>query len=158
VHAKARFLREFAICGNVHRSSQRVKVGRRTVYGWLEVDTAFKLLYDEAHADALDALEEEARRRAVDGVLKPVYQGGIHVGSIREYSDTLLITLLKGKRPETFRERFEQSGKDGGPIATTVFTNAKASLLEKLDRLATRADQSAGIGALGATAAAKDRA
>jgi hypothetical protein len=33
----------------------------------------FKALYDEALEDALDQLEEEARRRAVDGVLKPIY-------------------------------------------------------------------------------------
>lgn len=140
--AKARFLREFAECGNVLRSAKAVKVGRRTVYDWLQVDEEFKALYGQAHEDALDELEEEARRRAVDGVLEPVYQGGKKVGSIRKYSDTLLITLLKGKRPETFRERFEHTGKDGGPIKSQtehVMKAAKASLLDKLQRLATRA-------------------
>jgi hypothetical protein len=144
--AKARFLREFAQCGNVLRSAQAVKVGRRTVYVWLEDDEEFKKLYDQAHEDALDQLEEEARRRAVDGVLEPVYQGGVRVGLIRKYSDTLLITLLKGKRPETFRERFEHTGKDGGPIKAQmeqILKSAKSGLSEKLARLADRAQESA---------------
>ena len=101
------------------RSAQKVGVGRRTVYEWL-ADEQFKALYNEAHEDALDQLEEEARRRAVDGVLKPVYQRGRLVGRIREYSDTLLITLLKGKRPDTFRERFEHTGKGGKPLFPPV--------------------------------------
>ena len=90
VQAKARFLAEFAICGNVLRAAQAAGVGRRTVYDWLKQDEAFERLHAEALEDALDALEEEARRRAVDGILKPVYQGGRLVGGIREYSDTLL--------------------------------------------------------------------
>lgn len=118
--AKARFLARFALTGNILRSAQAAQVGRRTVYDWLAEDPAFKALHDDAHEDALDALEEEARRRSVDGVLKPVYQSGKKVGDIREYSDTLLILLLKGKRPQTFRERFEHTGEKGGPIATIV--------------------------------------
>jgi hypothetical protein len=36
------------------------------------------------------------------------------VGFIQEYSDTLLIFLLKGLRPEKYRERFEHSGPGKG--------------------------------------------
>jgi hypothetical protein len=65
---KAAFLKQFAVSGNVLQAAQKAGVGRRTVYTWLESDAQFKGLYDEAYEDALDALEEEARRRAVDGV------------------------------------------------------------------------------------------
>lgn len=140
--AKLAFIRLFAVTGNVLRSCQAAKMGRRTVYDWLAEDDAFKALYDIAHDEALDALEEEARRRAVVGVLEPVYQGGAKVGSIRKYSDTLLITLLKGKRPETFRERFEHTGKDGAPIEHSI-KNAKSTLLDKLQQLADRASRPA---------------
>jgi hypothetical protein len=68
----------------------------------------------------IDQLEEEARRRAVDGVLKPVFQRGRQVGRIREYSDVLLVTLLKGKRPDTYRERFEHTGKGGHALFPPV--------------------------------------
>ena len=53
----------------------------------------------------VDAFQEEAHRRAVQGIEKPVYQGGRLVGTVREYSDTLLIFLLKGLRPERYKER-----------------------------------------------------
>ena len=115
-HAKTRFLAEFSRCGNILRAAKSVKVGRRTVYNWLAADEQFGQRYEEALEDALDELEEEARRRAVDGVDRPVYQGGKKVGSIREYSDTLLIMLLKAKRPETFRERHEHTAKGGAPL------------------------------------------
>ena len=84
-------------------------IGRRTAYNWLEQDEQFQKLYAEAHEDALDLLEEEARRRGVDGVLEPVFQGGKKVGSIRKYSDNMLALLLKRKRPDTFRERHEHT-------------------------------------------------
>ncbi len=62
-----------------------------------------------------DLLEDEAVRRAKDGVEEPVYQGGKLVGHVQKYSDTLLIFLLKGAKPEKFRERsqHEFSGEDG---------------------------------------------
>lgn len=121
--AQALFLREFALCGNVSRACLAAAIGRSTLYGdWLKA-AAFHELYLQAVDDAADLLEEEARRRAVDGVEKPVFQGGREVGVIREYSDALLTLLLKGKRPETYRERYqhEHSGPGGTPIQ--VITN-----------------------------------
>ncbi len=57
-------------------------------------------------------LEAEARRRAVEGVRKPVYCRGEIVGTVKEYSDTLLIFLMKGARPEKYRDnvRVERTG------------------------------------------------
>lgn len=49
-------------------------------------------------------LEDEARRRAVDGVDEPVFQGGELVGHVRRYSDRLLEFLLRGRRPTVYRE------------------------------------------------------
>ena len=76
--------------------------------------------YQAAVNDALDSLEEEARRRAHDGWQEPVYQGGKQVGTVQRFSDNLLMFLLKGKRPEVFRERFEHTGANGGPMATAI--------------------------------------
>ena len=52
-------------------------------------------------------MELEARRRAVKGTDKPVFQRGEQVGTIREYSDTLLMFLLKANKPEKFRDNFD---------------------------------------------------
>lgn len=116
--AKAKFLIDFAQCGNVLRSAASAGVDRRTIYGWQASDPKFKAMCDEALEDALDRLEEEARRRAYNGVREPVVSAGKLVTYVRKYSDTLLITLLKGKRPDTYRERHEVTGKDGGPLLT----------------------------------------
>jgi hypothetical protein len=43
------------------------------------------------------------------GTLKPVYQGGKKVGAVREYSDTLLMFLLNGGRPEKYKHRIDHT-------------------------------------------------
>ena len=50
----------------------------------------------------LDALEDEAIRRAREGVVEPVFQAGLHCGNVRKYSDLLLIFLLKSRRPHRY--------------------------------------------------------
>jgi uncharacterized protein YbjQ (UPF0145 family) len=114
-----RFLREFARCGVILRAAQAAGVGRRVVTIWRE-EPAFEALMAEAHEDALDLLEEEVRRRGHDGVVEPVFQGGHEVGSIRRYSDHLLMMFLKGKRRESFSERVEQTGPGGSPLTPAV--------------------------------------
>jgi hypothetical protein len=42
----------------------------------------------------------EIRRRAIEGWNDPVYQMGQRVGSVRKYSDVLLIFLAKRLMPE----------------------------------------------------------
>lgn len=118
--AQERFLKELARRGNVSAAARKAKVGRRTAYEWYEADAEFAAAWDEALEVAIDALEGEAWRRAQTGVLKPVYQRGELVGKVREYSDTLMVTLLKAHRPEKYRERFEHTGRDGGPVQVQV--------------------------------------
>lgn len=130
------FLRAFSANGNVSRSCREAKVGRRTLYTWLEQDARFKRLYNEALEMAVDELEEEARRRAVDGVTRPIYQGGEHVGDVQEYSDTLLCLLLKGRKPEVYRERREYTGKDGSPLFPAPEKLSDEEIEETLQRLA----------------------
>ncbi len=44
-------------------------------------------------------------RRAVEGVIKPVFHQGKRVGTLRVYSDSLLMFLLRARRPEKFADR-----------------------------------------------------
>lgn len=91
---------------SVSRACTRAKIGRRTVYDWRETDADFAKAWDEALDLGSDALEDEAIRRAKDGTLKPVFYEGRKCGTIREYSDTLLIFMLKGRRPK-FRDHIK---------------------------------------------------
>lgn len=117
IQAKSRFLAEFAQRGNVLHGCAAAGVARSTYYDWMKIDVVFQVLSAEAKEDAADRLVSEAWRRGHDGVLEPVYQGGEQVGSIRKYSDTLLLALLRALRPSEFRDRMEHTGKNGGPIA-----------------------------------------
>ena len=120
--AQARFLESFRITGNTTTAAAAAGLGRSTVYVFLEEDEEFSFAYHQAEAEATEHLEAEARRRAVEGTVrhKPLMYMGEVVAEevIREYSDTLLIFLLKGRAPEKYRERFEHTGAGGGPILT----------------------------------------
>ncbi len=110
------FLEAFGECASVSRAAKKSKVPRRTIYEWLKADTAFKTAYEDVCTEALGVLEDEAVRRAYEGLVKPVFQGGKKVGAIREYSDTLLIVLLKARAPEKYSERRQISGPGGRPL------------------------------------------
>ena len=119
---KAVFLAAYAEIGTITHAAMRAQVDRTTIYRWRDSDPVFAAALDEADLMAAERLEQEARRRAVEGVEKPVWHKGQMVGSVREYSDTLLIFLLKGALPDKYRERVssEISGQGGGPLQVTV--------------------------------------
>ncbi|MHB0939000.1 MAG: terminase [Armatimonadota bacterium] len=77
---------------------------RCMVYEWKHDDLAFSGRWDDALKVALERMEAEADRRALQGVLKPVFQGGKKVGTVRVFSDTLLIFRMKALDPDKYRE------------------------------------------------------
>lgn len=117
---KKEFLLKLEATASITRACKLAKVGRRTVYDWIEADEEFEKDLEKSKRIGIDALEDEAVRRAMEGYTKPVYHGGKKVGTIREYSDALLQLLLKGNLPERYKDRFsgELSGQGGGPIKT----------------------------------------
>jgi len=78
-------------------------IDRGTPYAWLRNDPEYAKAFSDAEEEAVQNLEAEARRRAVEGVEKPVFYRGSVVGKIREYSDPLLIFLFKARRPGVYR-------------------------------------------------------
>lgn len=91
---------------------------RRTVYDWRKADPEFERRWREADDEALELMEQEADRRAMEGTQKPVFYQGMECGYVTEYSDTLLIFRMKAKDPEKYRDNFkhEHVGAGGGPI------------------------------------------
>jgi predicted transcriptional regulator len=86
------------------RVAEILKVSRAALYKWRNEDEEFGRVWVEAAEEGIDRLEDEARRRAVEGVDKSVYYRGKLVGHIRKYSDGLLILLLKARRPHVYRD------------------------------------------------------
>jgi hypothetical protein len=89
----------------------------RRFYTLRERDEAFAAQWAEAVEAGTDALEQEAYRRAVEGVEEPVYQGGKLVGTVRRYSDGLLQFLLRGRRREVYGDTVQV---ETGPVTITL--------------------------------------
>lgn len=113
---RQKFLDALEETASVSAACKQSGLPRRTAYEWKEADVGFAKAWEAALDRAVGVLEDEAVRRAMVGVDKPVFHQGKRCGVIREYSDTLLIFLLKAQKPEKYRERFEHTGANGKPI------------------------------------------
>ena len=131
---KEAFLAAYRLSGNVSGAARAADVDRTTPYRWGEEDEDFKTAWEVAEQESIDRLEEEARRRAHDGVVDYVVSQGklVYIEDPetheqvplvkRVYSDTLMVLLLKAHRPEKYKDRaaHEVTGKGGGPVAVDV--------------------------------------
>ncbi len=123
------FLTAFRELGNIRRAAEAAGIARRTHYKWRDTDAEYVQAFEAAKEDAADLLEAEAWRRAVDGVEKPVgWYKGEPGGKVREYSDTLLIFLLKAMRPHKFKDRLEIRGA----LANLDFSQLPDHLLARI--------------------------
>lgn len=94
--------------GTVHGACEAAGIGRTTAYQARNADPEFAAAWDEAYDAGTEVLEAEAYRRGVTGYPgRPVTFRGEVVAEITEYSDTLMLALLKARRPEKYRERQE---------------------------------------------------
>jgi len=98
------FLAAYRELGNVTHAARAAEVARRNHPIWMQ-QPEYAEAFEDAREEACDHLEGEARRRAVTGTEEPVFYNGQVCGTIRKYSDTLLIFLLKAANPEKFNDR-----------------------------------------------------
>lgn len=124
------FLRTFAVSGIVLHGCKAAGVGRGAVEHWRESSEWFEELFMIAREEAADRIEAEAIRRAVDGYDEPVIYQGMPTSvvdpetgeqrtlTVRKYSDALMALVLKGARPEKYRDnhKVEVSGSGGGVL------------------------------------------
>ena len=123
----------YAVTMQIDRAVQAAKIHRSLHYHWLKTNPDYKAAFAEAKLQAADALEAEAVRRAKDGTLRTIYHQGVGVGTELVYSDSLMAVLLKGAKPDVYKERFEHTGKDGGPLQVqTMAPEARSARLAAL--------------------------
>lgn len=117
---RAQFLALLSEYGNVTRAAEDSGCGRIMLYKIRREDPDFAAEWEEAAKIGAARLEDEARKRAAEGWEEPVWHKGEMCGTVRKFSDTLLICLLKAHHPEKYRENIKQEigGLDGGPIRT----------------------------------------
>lgn len=124
------FLSRLRQTGIVSRAAEAAGIERPTAYRLRDAHEDFRAEWDEALEEAADAMEVEAQRRAVEGLVRKKFaKDGVplidpETGQQyveREYSDTLLIFLLKGARPEKFRDNVRVLGAGkGGEVLVKV--------------------------------------
>lgn len=136
---KTAFLTELGRLGTVTAAAEAVGVCRTHAYELRRSDPEFAEAFTEALEEAADRLEEEARRRAVEGVELPLMHGGKrvldddgHPLTIRRHSDALLLALLKARRPLIFRDRLTPDGnaQNGSAPDLTSLRERLAKALE----------------------------
>lgn len=135
IHLKAKqrgFLVAYAALGRVDLAAEAAKIERASHYRWLREHADYRAAFEQSREQVAQRLEDEAFRRAHDGVERPVTVAGERE-LIREYSDTLLIFLLKGAKPERYRERFsaELAAPGGGELFGTLAEAIRASRLQR---------------------------
>ena len=129
---KKAFLASYAHNGRITKSGIAAQVNWRNHYNWLRDDPIYVQAFEVAKSMAGDFLEDEALRRAVEGIQKPIFYKGEHVDNVTEYSDLLLIVALKGAKPEKYRENARLQVE--GDITVTVADRTRLAN-ERLSRL-----------------------
>jgi hypothetical protein len=131
---RARVIEEFRACGRVDIACERCNIDRSTHYDWLKRFPDYKEAFDAVRAETAQILEDEAWRRAVEGTEKPIYQGGRLVGTVREYSDSLMTWLLRGLNPQRYGERMEVTGNASGPAIQVIVMQAGQQIAQPAER------------------------
>lgn len=108
------FLDAYAETGNVKESATLAGVTKQAVYKARKNSKAFAADFTQAREEAGDVLEGEAFKRA------------------KSTSDTLLIFLLKGLKPETYGDRIRHGGDPGNPIEHAI----QPSTVELIEQMA----------------------
>jgi len=131
---RAAFLKALADTGNVSAAARAAKASRSRAYQLKAADPEFAAEWTDALETAIDALDAEARRRALDGVETPHFHQGRVAGTVRKYSDTLLMFLLRAHRPDRYRDR-PAGGSDADADLEDDLAAARDTLAARLARL-----------------------
>lgn len=134
------FLKAYSETGDVRESLKIVGVSHQKITHLKRLVPEFAESFADLQEMWTDRLESSLFQRATQGIERLKFD---RLGQAvqdprtketyveREYSDVAAIFLLKGLKPEKYRDRFEHTGKNGGPMET------KISNLAELIKLAT---------------------
>jgi hypothetical protein len=135
ISAKQTILAAIALGQSATSGALQAGVSYGAPYYWRKEDPEFAAAWEKAYQAGTDVFEDAARLRAVDGVLRPVFQAGKKVGEVREFSDNVLIRFLE-RRAADWRQakaHIEVTGANGGPIQIEA---VRSRVLGKLAALA----------------------
>lgn len=109
------FLKALANSANVRAACQAADVEPSTAYDERRKDRDFRRAWKAALRQACDILKAHAWKRATEGTTREdpmLYKGKIVAFKrVTDYSDTLLIFLMKAHDPAMYRDRYEVKHK-----------------------------------------------
>ncbi len=126
-----RFCDALRVHANFGKAAAACGFSRTVVKNHIANNPEFAAAVEEATDDAIDLVEEQIRKRAIDGVQEPVFYQGAKCGEVTKHSDTLLMFLAKKLSP-AFREK------------TTVDLNVNDDVAKKILEARQRAPASGG--------------
>jgi len=118
---------ELAKHGNVSSALRAASASRAWVYEKRQIDQEFADAFEDARTCGLEVLKDEAHRRAYAGVVREVWHQGEVVGEEVNYSDSLLMFLIKQSDP-SYREHFkiDHGNASGRPFLFQMSLHADA--------------------------------
>jgi hypothetical protein len=128
----------YAECGSLRKAALAADVARSNHTKWLKSSDSYAKAFKVAEEVACQVLEDEARRRAVEGVEEPIYYQGVRVGHRQVRSDVLLMFLLKGANPDKYRDRADVTHRGDKEHPIPVDMNMGQELLRKMLELAVK--------------------
>ncbi len=91
-------------------------------------------IFHSARSALIEIAESALWKRGVKGVIEPVFWRGKKTDhTLTKFDTTALIFWLKGNCPEKYKERFEHTGRDGGPMTLTIDA-ARQKIAENFDK------------------------
>jgi hypothetical protein len=118
-HRQRAVLLAYGTSGQVAAACSTAGVDRTTHYYWMNHDPVYVAAFAEAKEQVADVLEAEATRRAL-GWEETQYRPDGTPYTVRRYSDTLLIFLLKGARPEKYKDSAQTQVNVDRPMEVTI--------------------------------------
>lgn len=117
---KKPFLNAFSKCGTILRAAEAVGIDPGTHREWLLNDLAYAAAFNTANGDVTENLESKAYRMALEG------------------NPTMLIFLLRSRKPEMYMERFkhevqsEQLGRLVGLVTSILRRRLSQEQIENI--------------------------
>jgi hypothetical protein len=109
VDPQTAFLTSYAANGDLKAGLKAAGITRPQLRKWQEHDESFGLRFYQAETEAIEALEAEARTRAIAGskLVRRVFRHGLLYEEIHEFrpSDAMLIKLLQAHKPERYGDK-----------------------------------------------------
>jgi hypothetical protein len=151
---REKFLKALAAGASVAKAAKAAGWSRQSAYLYRRENEEFAEEWDAALEAGTDLLEDEALRRATEGLVR--YKFDKHGDPLlnpktnqpyfeRQYSDTLLIVMLKARRPDKYRERasIEHSGKVQSQNVPADLSQLSKAELNQLENLLAKTDPDA---------------